>query len=313
MFNVRIMKTPILLFTLLGAFLLSGSSAYSQSIDVWSYWGTGTSTSVAFGPIHPAITDAHYAEIGGTNMSDTQVQRWELLFASGYVFGRNQRLTRGADVTEDWDINWSTPAVYETVLSSRWVPIEVSGNSSTYVFKNTGNIGPHPNEPFLGNESIIAMIDDCALFWDSDSTFSLYNLGGGMIGDYTWTTLTGGSLNGMTLSEDLLRQYFIGGEELRLAFLVSDDVIEVYNLLTGNYEYFGDYSGITTGPLAGDVTIADIIDGRVEGWTYLGIDNVILGPMFASFNAEAIPEPGTWAFMLAGAGLLGGWARRRRS
>lgn len=279
---------------------------------MWSYWGTGTSTSVAFGPTSPSITDAHYAEIGGTNMSDTQVQRWERLFAGDYVFGRSQRLTRGADVTEDWDINWSTPDVYETVLSSRWVPIEVNGTSQNYVFKNTANIGPHPNQPFLGNPNIVALIDDCALFWDDDSTFSLYNLGGGLIGDYSWNTLSGGSLNGMQLSEGLLRQYFIGGEELRLAFLVSDDVIEVYNLITGNYEYYGDYSGITTGPLAGAVTIADIVDGRVDGWTYIGIDNVILGPMFANFNAEAIPEPATWAFMLGGAILIGGWVRRRR-
>lgn len=289
--------------------VLGTHCAFSQNAPYWSYQGTGTSISVAFSNTVMTMPDSQYAEIGGVNMSDSQYDRWEMLYSSEYLFGRNSRLVRGYDVLEDWDLNWSTPALYPLPSSSRWVSVEGSHTSATWVFKNVYNGGPHAGQQILGNTNIIALMDDHAIFWDGDGTLSAYNLGGGSYVDYTWNTLTGGGvLNNRTLDVGLLQAHFIGAEELQAAFLVGSNQVDFYNIITGVYIRSADYSGVTTGPL-GSYSLIDIIDGKVDGWSFAGIDNIIPGPVFVGLNAP-IPEPSTFAVFLAGMALTAGFRRR---
>lgn len=282
--------------------------ASAQAATFWNYEGTGTSIIApnVTGADNPSITDSHYAEIGGTNMTDAQVTRWQTLLTSGYAWGSTTPLVRGRDITEDWQVNWSTPGT-EAVpgTSSRFVTIDIGASSATWAFLGAGGSGPHANELFRGNANLIAVGDEAALFWDTDQTLSYYGLGGGLIADYSWTTLTGtgGTLVGSSLNS-ILANSFIGTEQGQLAFLVGPDTVEFYQLSTGQYLRSADYSNVTTGPL-GDATLADIIDGKTP-YTYLGIDGVTPGPLIGTF---AIPEPS--AAILGGLGALVLFRRRR--
>lgn len=243
-------------------------------------------------------------------MSDNQYIRWSKLYQGLYPFGSNAgSKVRALDMIEDYDLNWSTDDIVNTDPYSRWVALENGNSVSTWNFRYTDNTGPHPNELFYGNTNIIALADDHAIFIDDDGTISYYYLSGGLNTDATWTHLTGGSLDNFTLSS-VLATHFIGAEEQRLAFLVGPDVVEFYNVHTGEYVTMADYSDVDEGPLAGAVTLEDFINGNVEGWSFIGIDG-FANPGPVLINIPNIPEPSS-ALFIGIAGLLGFNRLRRK-
>ncbi|MCL2161893.1 MAG: choice-of-anchor L domain-containing protein [Betaproteobacteria bacterium] len=104
--------------------------------------------------------------------------------------------------------------------------------------------------------------------------------------------------------------FFVDG--VNYAFLPDGSIVSVHNIdhIDGSdYGYAGrslEYSIMAT--LDPNVTvhtitiaIADVMHDRYDSAVFLG-----------SFSVSAVPEPETWAMMLAGLGLIGATAQRRR-
>lgn len=84
----------------------------------------------------------------------------------------------------------------------------------------------------------------------------------------------------------------------------------LYGLSTGGGSdevFFGITADLTTAQLA-DITFTN---GSVDGYGFTTDSAVQLAN--GELVAAAIPEPGTWGMLLAGAGLLCVWQRRRRA
>lgn len=131
--------------------------------------------------------------------------------------------------------------------------------------------------------------------------------------DYAWTTLTGGNFDGMLLGDAL--KFMIGYEEdgtASLYFIDDNDFILAYNLSTGtivaSYSMQFQFDAVAKGYLGNDVKLVDIIDGKVDGWSYLGWD---VGPILVSVDGIIIPEPSEIA-AIVGLAVLGFALRRRK-
>jgi hypothetical protein len=82
--------------------------------------------------------------------------------------------------------------------------------------------------------------------------------------------------------------------------------------LTGvlGYNYYGPdhtYHLSFVIPVSGPSTVVNFIGATNQGWNDegFGVDNVVVS------GVSAVPEPASWAMMIAGFGLIG-WAARRR-
>lgn len=78
----------------------------------------------------------------------------------------------------------------------------------------------------------------------------------------------------------------------------------VYTQLTSNDQPFGS---VQSGSFSILLSMGD------EFGFYVATTDGILGPGVLSFGSGVIPEPGTWAMLIAGFGLVGFAARRRRA
>jgi hypothetical protein len=67
-----------------------------------------------------------------------------------------------------------------------------------------------------------------------------------------------------------------------------------------SFTNFGSASGFTNGLFAGDASASFVFDWTIEGGTGGG------------GGGTAVPEPASWAMLIAGFGLVGATARRRR-
>jgi hypothetical protein len=234
--------------------------------------------------------------------SGTSGETWSALLTSGYVIGaQKSTLTRGRDIIEDYDINFINPNISST---NYWGDFYTSNPADSISRSGyplvTVDAGPQANKSLFGNDNLIAMGDDSSLWYDADGSLSRYSYAGGtLIADYTWTAFTGGTWAGQQLSNRL--NLFIGYEEGYLHFLDGDNAIISY-AVSGVYASSCDI--VLSGDLAGK-SLGDIVDGKEEGYTYLGWD---VGPILIGVT---IPEPSTYV-LLAGIGLAGIFVIRRR-
>jgi hypothetical protein len=111
----------------------------------------------------------------------------------------------------------------------------------------------------------------------------------------------------------LFQSYDLSPGVYILVFDSSAHTIASY-LLNGNGAPGGapggsDFFGVTS--TAGNIRgllISDLDNNNIFPDANLGYDTFRFGP-----SARGVPEPGLWALMVAGFGLLGGLARRRRA
>jgi hypothetical protein len=231
---------------------------------------------------------------------------WRELFMSGNVLGfSGQRLTRGIDISEDWDYNFKNPAKYnpdatgnQTYYYGEFENASAT-QSTTYQWATKFTSGPRAGQS-LFNEDIIAVGGDALILYNHNNTISRYGMNGALQADYSWTTFTGGAFDGMLLGDML--KYMIGYEEdgtPALYFIDDDNILYTYNIADGTIVSTFDFVfGDDAKAYLGDARLVDIIDGKVEGWSYIGWD---VGPILINIDGIVIPEPGAYA---AAAGLI---------
>ncbi len=233
----------------------------------------------------------------------TAAEAWTAYLNSNCVIGKGTTLTKAWDVSEDYDYDFVTPNstagnMYWSNYYDNNLPV-----TNTWYWSSTFVNGSHSGETVIGNHNILALIDDYYLMFDSDGSLSTYSIANGqLVTNYTWTTFSNGVFQGMALADTL--QYMIGAEEGRLFFLQGDNTIIQYNLASAStvtFESsftfnFGTYTGSNVNNDLAGASLKDLIEGKIEGWSYLGWDLGVLAINVASdFNrpliTEDIPEP----------------------
>lgn len=236
----------------------------------------------------------------------TSTEQFESLFHSGYVLAWDTNLVRGKDVVEDTHYNWISPNYPDRNYYNPWYTDQGDYYVTRAAYPITlSNQGPHAGESLIGNNNLIAFGDDDTLWYDNDGTLSLYNYPGATLAyDYTWTTFSGGDWDGLTLSSQL--HLLIGFETSNLYFLDGDSMVYRFNM-NGVFEQKREI--LLSGDLS-QYTLGDIIDGKIDGYTYIGWDD--LGPVIvgADLNTSYIPEPSSYT-VISGLMMLGFIATRR--
>lgn len=234
----------------------------------------------------------------------TAAEAWTAYLNSSYVIGKGTTLTKAWDVSEDYDYDFVTPSsAAGTMYWSNYYDNNLAV-SNTWYWSSTFINGPHAGEQVIGNNNILALIDDYYLMFDADGSLSTYAIANGqLVTNYTWTTFSNGVFQGMALADTL--QYMIGAEDGRLFFLQDENTIIQYNLTnasTVTFESsftfnFGTYTGSNVNNDLAGVSLKDLIEGKIEGWSYLGWDLGVLAINVSSdFNRaliieDNIPEP----------------------
>lgn len=302
--NYAAKKAPLSLIAfVIGGGVVTSPQAQSAVVEVYRYHHASSTLLYAR---TPGISDASYGD-SGFNIADDEVTRVSTILNSGFITGSASR-ARGLDISEDLEFNWTNAALQAVGgATGRWLALDSNDTTQTLGYNPatvTVNAGYQANVAFAGNNDIIAMSSEGALFLDEDNTLSFYNhINGGLAADYTWSALSGagGTLSGATLDLSLIQNNFIGSEDDNLGFLVGDDVIEYYHQASGVFLRSVDYSTATDGPL-GQYTLADIIDNGAGGNRFIGLD---VGPMIIG-----VPEPSV--ALLSTLIGLGALLRRRR-
>lgn len=128
------------------------------------------------------------------------------------------------------------------------------------------------------------------------------NIGGGLFNDLVEPggAQTMFKKNGMT-SFGATFDLNPGGFGSGLAFSITLNDDSIVNI--GSFEAYNGFYGFTSTDVFKKVTITGIVGGTCCVETY-NLDNLKVG---------MVPEPGTWAMLISGFGLVGAAARRRRA
>lgn len=249
---------------------------------------------------------AVYTALGYASNADAATV-WRSFLESDFLIGKGTTLTRAWDIFEEFDYNFRTPN--SAANSVYWSDYYTTYSSSTLSWAPTLSGGFHNGESPVGNNNLLALLDEHYLMYDPDGTLSAYRMGNGTLNpnyECTWTQFSDGFFQGRTLTDCL--QYMIGAEDTTLFFLDGENTIIQYRLsspTTVTFQSAFQYN--LSGELA-DYTLRQIIDGEVAGYTYIGWD---VGAMIINVDANfRIPEPST--ALLGLLGIAGLAARRRR-
>ncbi len=170
------------------------------------------------------------------------------------------------------------------------------------------NDGDADTISYSGGRSVSIRTEDGTLVWDAGNVFEKAVTELGLLG------LNSDRRNGLSIEPENLvvgmidgrRWLFVGIERGRsiATFNISDPTAPIfegliYDLAQGSA--FNNFEGLTF------ISAEDSWDGNAyllasaedQGWTHL-------------FRLNVVPEPASWAMMIAGFGLVGGMMRRRR-
>jgi hypothetical protein len=239
------------------------------------------------------------------NPSQTSANLWSSLLTSGYLLGGNGSSTRGRDFLTDWDINFYAPGNTTTVYWGDWYTDRPTWTRTNSSYPLTLANGPLAGQSLIGNTKLIGMGDNNTLWFDSTTgKLNIYNFDGGTLEQtLNNTTFTGGSYNGLSLSSQLASS-FIGYEQSQFYFLEGSNKVNIYNY---SLAFVRQDTLNLSGLLAGK-NLAQLIDGQIAGYTYLGWD---LGPVVLAIDdPRSIPEPSACLISLSGMLLL--FRRKRR-
>ncbi|MGK5021375.1 PEP-CTERM sorting domain-containing protein [Janthinobacterium sp. LB2P10] len=245
--------------------------------------------------------------VGDGNNKATSDNLWKALLNSPNVIGNSSNLVRAHDISEDWDINFVDPNVSNKNYWTDWYVDKGWGEVPRGAYPLTLTGGPQAGQSLLGNNNLLAMGDDKSVWLDVDGTLSYYNYFTGTLAfDSKKTAFSGGAAgwSGASLTGKLGNM--IGFEQNNLYFLEGANTVHVYNydlgfVRTDEFRFDGDLAGRS---------LADLIDGKVDGYSYLGWD---LGPVVVGVSAVSpVPEPSSMAMWLIGGGLLAARLRKKR-
>lgn len=298
---------------LLAFFAVAWSSVYGQTDNVAIYRyrrdpGNGLENGVwssSNRTVHPLV-NTMFPE------ATTNRDRWTALLNSGYIMGSGTTLTRGQDISEDWDINFINPAD-GNAKNHYYMLLEAVGGDGVIITRPTTFTGGYrAGESLLNNNNVLAVGDERILCFDQeDGSLSYYSYGDGSLISptdkaNTWTAFTGGDWDGLLLSSKL--NLFIGFES-GLFFLDGDSHVYQYNLrgeYVRDYELSLDISGAPEG--LKDYTLGQVVDGLADGYTYAGWDD---GPIILGVGS-GIPEPSEFSVLLGVFAVTSCFTRRRR-
>ncbi len=171
------------------------------------------------------------------------------------------------------------------------------------------NDGDADTISYSGGRSVSIRTEDGTLVWDAGNVFEK------AVTELELLGLNSARRNGLSIEPENLVVGMVGGQRwlfvgvergLSIAtFDISNPFAPVFNGLiydTSVGDAFANFEGLTF------ISAKDSWDGKAyllasaeeEGWTHL-------------FQLNAVPEPASWAMMIAGFGLVGGMMRRRRA
>lgn len=147
------------------------------------------------------------------------------------------------------------------------------------------------------------------------------------IGTFTRASVTGSTNYGVSTSADTVYAYLGGSASAPTSFLaaissggftVTDGQLANTGLTAGvnavqlaNSTLFSEYTNVRNGQAA----FADYLPGltTITGNWSTSVSNAAAVPNTTAFTITPVPEPEVYAMFLAGLGLLGAMARRRRA
>ncbi len=213
-----------------------------------------------------------------------------------------------ADEGEDLGNNRTLPLDLSKVPSTSISAIDSLSDRRRFWHLDLDNDGLGDTISYSGGRSVSIRTEDGTVVWDAGNVFER------AVTDLALLGLNSDRRNGLSIEPENLvvgtvggrRWLFVGVERGRsiATFDISNPLAPVFNGLifdTSVGNAFNNFEGLTF------IAAENSWDGRAyliasaenEGWTHL-------------FRLNAIPEPSSWAMMIAGFGLVGGMIRRRR-
>lgn len=255
----------------------------------------------------------------------TNADAFKTLVMDGSFMGNGgQKWTRGMDIISHYEYNFTDMEAYGQWRQNN--PTASIYNNGYWMDWNSTNLdlkkdlattfkgGDFARQDIIGHEDAVAVsyINLVVLYNDEGpGSLNLYNYTNGNFYEKTkWNALSGGMYDGLSLSEtigSLIGIDSMGGiDDQKMYFLEGDSTIVIYGL---EGAFIESYSiSLSAYPDLAGYTLGEVIDGKAEGWSYLGWDH---GPTFVNIDGIVVPEPAEFSAML-GALVLGFLIFKRR-
>ncbi|MEM1222260.1 MAG: hypothetical protein AAGH40_05810 [Verrucomicrobiota bacterium] len=258
--------------------------------------------------------------------ASTPEERWSSLLSSDYIVGSANTTTRGIDLIGGTG-GFNNLSIYDTTtpntfyVSPYFAPTNFSESAGLgSIWATEIGTGPYTGTSLLRNPDIVAMDVSRIVLYDSttDNLYAYTRVDGTLSNssNLAWTygdfgntgtvdnTFTNGPFANQNISSQISN---LVGADNQLHFLDGDSTVHVYDQ---NLDFIATNTITLSGDLAGE-TFGDLVDGEVDGYTYLGWENGIV--VAGLSDPRAVPEPSAYSFILGLLALSFGLTRRQTS